>query len=219
MEPGFRLTFVGHRKPYSPSLLCCLSLLDPEAAPTLPGCRGKGRYPMGARGAGGCRQRAGPWPGIRAGAGQGKPNLPMPSSSTHRMSEVERCSPPHVPSLFHRKGKLRLLSDDSAQVSCPGLALSAAPGQKLRARLAWDPPRGQAALWAPWGTLPMRVCVCWCLGRTHLWWRLLRLGDHLGSQTRLVRPLRPVHRAGAGGGVPWHHLGEQHGFHRHHQIF
>ena len=72
---------------------------------------------MGARGAGGCRQRAGHRPRVRAGTGQGKLNLHMRGSSTHRVLELETCNPPSVPSLFHRKGKLRQLSNDGAQVS------------------------------------------------------------------------------------------------------
>lgn len=72
---------------------------------------------MGAQRAGGCRQRAGHWPRVRAGTGQGKLNLHVCSSSTHGMLELETCSPPSVPSLFQKKGKLRLLSNDSARVS------------------------------------------------------------------------------------------------------
>ena len=45
MEPGFRRMFIGHRKPYSASLLCCLSLLDSEAAADSAWVQGEGEVP------------------------------------------------------------------------------------------------------------------------------------------------------------------------------
>lgn len=46
-----------------------------------------------------------------------------------------------------------------------------------------------------------------------------RLGDHLGSCARVLCALCALHSSGAGRDVPGHHLGEQHGFYRHHQVF
>ena len=84
------------------------------------------------------------------------------------MLELETYSPPSVPSLFQKKGKLRLLSDDSARVS------------RVLSEL-WLLPQDRSTEHSQPGTLleggqhcelrgGLSPCmrVCWCLGRTHL---------------------------------------------------